>query len=248
MENEFNNQNNENVNEESQVENAGSNENAAASEPEVDYRKSFESTTRELSELKKVLGRQAQEVGDLRKFKEQMSPMQANFERYQKAEQAKLFQDNPVEALKQYFAQTIKQEISPLQEYYQSQQSEVVAVKAQSELQQKLGTEFDNYRTVMADILKFYRDSDVQNGTSFSKDLMNNSDMLIQLAEVALNKQSKQVKTQNSEIAQNQAKRMSGAITKSGASPAPTSDLTGKSSKEIRDLLMKKGAWKTNSN
>ncbi len=234
----------ENQNEEVNQENATEPEvetTEAPSEPEIDYRKSYEDNTRELTELKKVLGRQAKELGGLRELKDKYSPMWDDYQNAQKSMREKQFQENPIEGIKHLFNETLEQRLTPIEKHYQEQLSELSVTRTHSELQEKLGTEYDTYRNVMADILKHFQGIDEKNGTKHAEELADQPDILIQMAEVAYNKKNKAAKSQGTQIAQTQAKRMSGIVTKSGSNPAPTQEFSGKSSKEMLEIMKKKG-------
>lgn len=205
---------------------------------EVDYKKQYE-------EIQKVIGKQSKELGQLRKFYQENQQVINAYKQYleqqQEAELAEKAKTDPVGVLRELAKREALQQVAP----YQEQITTAQATTINNSIREQLGSEYDTYAPVMADLLDEFIQMDEANGSTYATELAQNPHILMQMAAGKVALQQKAQNAQQQQVAQvkkaNNLKVAGGVGRGNTTVSSPTGDFRNLSLDEMRQALKKQG-------
>ena len=201
---------------------------------EKDWKAEFEKRDKSYTELQKLHGRSSQEIGELRKFKQQMEPYQGYLKQMAEQQQQQRYQQDPQAQMREY----MESQLQPLREM----QSNAQATETTNVLQTELGEQYETLAPIMANVLKHYQESE----PSMAEYLANNPIALVRQAAGDLYlHQMQQNKTQNVQAKANKqsaVRAMSGVARGGVSSKSTAGDMSSMNPDQMLAQLRKMGA------
>lgn len=203
-----------------------------------DYEKQYK-------ELQKLQGKHSAELGQLRKFYQENQPVIDAYKKFleqqQEAELVEKAKTDPVGTLKELARREALQQIAP----YQEQITTAQATTINNTLREQLGSEYETYAPVMADVLDEFLEMDNVNGTTYAAELAQNPNMLMLLAagKVTLSQKAQNAQQmQTAQLKKANNLKVAGGVGKGNlTTSSPTTDFKNLSLDEMRRVLKQQG-------
>jgi lambda repressor-like predicted transcriptional regulator len=201
---------------------------------EKDWKAEFEKRDKSYTELQKLHGRSSQEVGELRKFKQEMEPYQAYLQQMAEQQKQQRYQQDPQAQIREY----MDSQLQPLREL----QTQAQVTETANTLQTELGENYETLAPIMANVLKYYQNESPE----VAEYLAQNPIALVRQAAGDLYlHQMNQSKTQNVQAKANKqsaVKAMAGVARGGVSSKSTAGDMGSMNPEQMLAQLRKMGA------
>lgn len=208
---------------------------------DIDYAKQYQ-------EIQKLVGKQSQELGSLRKFQQDNAPIIESYRKFlAQQEQAQLAQQygkDPMAVIREVARREAMQSVAP----YQEQVMQAQASNIHNWIKEQTGSDYEQYAPVMADMLEEFQEMDTAQGSNYAQNLAANPNILMQMAagRVALNSKA-QTQVQSAQAQQKKAAnlKIASGVAKSNNNQAATpTDFKNQSLNDMTQQLRAMGIVK----